>query len=103
MADDSFLQAGLRLTRSLDLVTAANISTRNSVIVSVVVQGTWNWKWYGKAIAEVERGRKSWISGEFGVMAQVKSGRTPQYWPWRYSNPLNKISDKSYTEQSRPH
>ena len=55
MAGDGFLQAGLRLIRSLNLVNTANVSTRNSVIVSVVVQRTLDWKWYGRAIAEVER------------------------------------------------
>lgn len=43
-AGDSFLQAGLRLIRSLNLVNTANISTHNSVIVSVLVRGTWNWE-----------------------------------------------------------
>jgi hypothetical protein len=50
-AGDSFLQAGLRLIRSLNLVNTANISTRNSVIVSVLVQEPGIGKWYSDAIA----------------------------------------------------
>ena len=50
-AGDSFLQAGLRLIRSLNLVNTANISTRNSVIVSVLVQELEIGKWYSKEIA----------------------------------------------------
>jgi hypothetical protein len=49
-AGDSFLQAGLRLIRSLNLVNTANISTPNSVIVSVLVQEPGIRKWYSKAI-----------------------------------------------------